>query len=438
MYLFRKFIVAMVISFCLTAISSAQTGYRPKNEFGEPRFAIEAVAFRGQNEGEITVEVYYKIFYDALSYQKNDSGFTADYEVALSVEGDDDIALDGASRSGQIYVKSYAETRRATDFVINKSSFTFESDDDLTIRAILTDKVAGQPIDLKIKLKDHDFWGKYPSLSGVEFAREVGPAQNKSKFNRGEYRIIPSVTRLFGGDMDSMLTYYQEVYPGTSQDKQLHLINEIRSRTKGIVYTDTVAYGEIFATQQLVHSIPVYNIAPGDYDLVMRLEGRRGRLFEKLEESFELELTAETIYRNDYDLAVDMLKYLATGEERKRLESAKTPEERRRAWDEFWKLRDNDIHDAENPTKLEYFRRIRHANRNFSVMKRPGWKTSRGMIYITYGEPDEVEDYPFELSSKPYQIWNYYRINPARQFLFVDEWGDGNYRLQPPYDGISY
>jgi hypothetical protein len=71
-------------------------------------------------------------------------------------------------------------------------------------------------------------------------------------------------------------------------------------------------------------------------------------------------------------------------------------------------------------------------------MKKEGWKTTRGMIYIMYGEPDELEDYPFELSRKPYQVWLYYRLSPPRKFLFIDEWGTGDYELQPPYNGLDW
>ena len=56
-----------------------------------------------------------------------------------------------------------------------------------------------------------------------------------------------------------------------------------------------------------------------------------------------------------------------------------------------------------------------------------------GMIYIIYGEPEQVESHPFELNSKPYQIWYYYSL--SRTFVFVDEIGTGDYELQYPYDG---
>lgn len=415
----------------------AQTGYRAEDEFGEARFTIDAVDFRADRTNLHSLEIYYKIFYDALSYQKLPAEYKAEYEVALLIEGEGGEQIEGIIHENDIRVKTFAETRRSTDFIINLASVNFD-EQDITVKAILTDKLSGTAREVKKDYKKREYWNKYPTLSRVEFARDISPTTGESKFNKEDLRIIPSVTRLFGGDFDSILTFYQEVYPGESKVKYAKTVIRIYNKTRGFVYSDTVSYGEINEVIREVHKVNVAELTPGDYELEIRLEGRRGRLFDKIIEEFELELTGETMFRNDYETAIEMLKYLATREEHKRLKKAETDEERRRLWDEFWALRDNATRDRENPTKQEYFRRIRHSNRYFSFMKKDGWKTTRGMTYVTYGEPDEVDDHPFELSTKPYQVWYYYRLTPPRKFLFVDEWGDGNYELQPPYNGLDW
>ena len=90
-----------------------------------------------------------------------------------------------------------------------------------------------------------------------------------------------------------------------------------------------------------------------------------------------------------------------------------------------------------NEFRDEYYRRIRYTNKAFSVGKRPGWRTDRGMIYIQYGEPDDVERHPFDMDGFPYnapwQVWRYYSTN--REFVFVDRRGSNDFELQYPYDG---
>ncbi len=428
---------ALTLIVCLATVAPAQTGYGAKNEFQEARFAIDAADFRAEQDGLTSLEIYYKIFYDGLSYQKTTDGYQADYEIAISVEGENDQQIEGIIRDGSIKVKTFSETRRSHDFVINMVTVRLDKQD-VTIRAALTDKVGDHVYEEDRDVKERDYWGKYPSLSRIEFCREIKPSEQDSKFNKGDQMVIPAVTRVFGGDFDTTLTFYQEIYPGRADVKYTKVITRVYHRVKGFVYSDTIDYGDITENLREPRTINVAGFMPGDYELEVRLEGRRGKVYDKIIEEFELMLTAETIYRSDFELAVDMLKYLATKSEQKELKKAATPEERRARWDEFWNLRDRWEHGRENPTKEEYFRRVRHADRYFSVMKKDGWKTTRGMIYITYGDPDEVEDYPFELATKPYQVWLYYRLSPPRKFVFIDEWGDGNYELQPPYNGIDW
>ena len=388
---------AILIGLTVLSVAGAavwgQTGYRSKHEFGEARFAVDAVDFRSDTTGVNRLEVYYKVFNDALSYQKTDSGYAAQYEVAIVVEGGDGRQIAAQTKNGQIKAANFAETKRSEDFVINIANFTLPPQN-VTARAILTDKTAQNSQEEKVSLKERDYWGKYPTLSRVEFARDISPISVESKFNKEGMRVIPNVIRMFGGDNDSLLQYYQEVYPGETPEKYCKLVTRIYHRTRGTVYADTLDLGDLATVQKEKRAIDVSDLAPGDYELDVRLEGRRGRLYDRLTEPFELELTAETMFRNDYVVALEMLKYIATKGETDRLKKAKTPEERKAAWDGFWMTRNKDPHDQENPTKEEYFRRVRHANRNFSYMKKEGWRTGRGMIYITYGEPEEVEDYP--------------------------------------------
>ena len=77
----------------------------------------------------------------------------------------------------------------------------------------------------------------------------------------------------------------------------------------------------------------------------------------------------------------------------------------------------------------EYYGRIQFANQNFGHYI-DGWKTDMGMIYVIFGSPSNIERHPFELDSKPYEIWTYYDL--GREFIFVDMSGFGDYRLQTP------
>ena len=77
--------------------------------------------------------------------------------------------------------------------------------------------------------------------------------------------------------------------------------------------------GEVqIETRMETRSIDVSDFMPGDYELEITVTGRRGRVFNKRVESFELNLTAESMFKNDYEMAIKMLKYLASRDESKK------------------------------------------------------------------------------------------------------------------------
>ncbi len=64
---------------------------------------------------------------------------------------------------------------------------------------------------------------------------------------------------------------------------------------------------------------------------------------------------------------------------------------------QFWDRKNPKPGSPVNEFKNEIFRRFAYANQYYSttlVSKDDGWKTDRGRIYITYGNPDNIERHP--------------------------------------------
>jgi GWxTD domain-containing protein len=120
-----------------------------------------------------------------------------------------------------------------------------------------------------------------------------------------------------------------------------------------------------------------------------------------------------------------------------KLKKLKTLDERVAAFNAFWESRDPTVGTAENEIKREFYRRITYANRQFRHLRQEGWRTDRGRVYVKFGEPDQIDDYPMAPDAPPYQVWHYYQNGAYRRFAFVDSSEDGDYRLQFPYDGLN-
>ena len=78
---------------------------------------------------------------------------------------------------------------------------------------------------------------------------------------------------------------------------------------------------------------------------------------------------------------------------------------------------------------------MNYTNEHFSEYFE-GWRSDRGMVFILLGLPDNVERHPFEVDSKPYEIWQYYNLNIS--LVFVDRTGFGDYHLTTPLTGDLY
>ncbi|UCG53860.1 MAG: GWxTD domain-containing protein [Candidatus Latescibacterota bacterium] len=126
-----------------------------------------------------------------------------------------------------------------------------------------------------------------------------------------------------------------------------------------------------------------------------------------------------------FDKTLAILSLIASAAELSELRESDV-EDRPHAWFKFWESRDPTPGTKENEALEEHLRRVRYVADNFTVGEE-GWKTDRGKVYITYGEPDEVESKINPQYQGEYLIWHYYREN--RTFVFYDRFGLGEYQL---------
>jgi GWxTD domain-containing protein len=258
---------------------------------------------------------------------------------------------------------------------------------------------------------------EYPSLSDVEVLKRGDGAHTGVRAG-----FVPNITRIFSGERDSMPFYY-EVYRDSAGDT-LTVVHELIGEDGATVFEGAGQSAGMRRTAHLV-MLPADTLANGRYTLRVSLKTASGERGATRSEA--LEIRHETFHLDrDFDQAVALLTYLAGGGEIEAFEKA-GEEDRKKIWEEFWREKDPTPGTPRNEFFEEHLRRFRHANEHFRAPLVDGWKTDRGRIYILYGEPDEVESHPFEMGSKPTEVWHYF--GQGRRFVFVDETGFGDYVL---------
>ncbi len=165
---------------------------------------------------------------------------------------------------------------------------------------------------------------------------------------------------------------------------------------------------------------------------VYQLTLKRDSLEVIRKKDFQIGWTGLSGHIDNLDEAIEQMVYIIPARQIREMRNAEEAGKREQFM-AYWEERDPTPNTPENELMDEYYRRIRISSEQFGTSIQEGWQTDRGMVYVMFGPPNDIIRRPFELGSKPYQIWQYYNLN--REFVFVDETGFGDYRLRTPvYD----
>jgi GWxTD domain-containing protein len=138
------------------------------------------------------------------------------------------------------------------------------------------------------------------------------------------------------------------------------------------------------------------------------------------------------------------VKWIITDQELQAFKSLSNDEERETFIENFWLRRNPNPDSPENEYREEHYARIAYANEHFAAGK-PGWKTDRGHIYISYGKPDSIDSHPSggtydrpmeegggSTSTYPFEVWHYRYLEGIGDNIdieFVDTCMCGDYHM---------
>jgi GWxTD domain-containing protein len=136
--------------------------------------------------------------------------------------------------------------------------------------------------------------------------------------------------------------------------------------------------------------------------------------------------------------------YIISDEETKAFKTLSNDEERDAFIEQFWLRRNPNPDSPDNEFREEHYRRIAYANEHFAAGK-PGWKTDRGHVYISFGKPDSIDSHPSggsyqrpmeegggETSTFPFETWHYRYLEGLGENIdleFVDTCQCGDYHF---------
>jgi len=404
--------ILLLLSVIILLQSCAEQNVNRVDDLTLPDFSFIGLTEPLADKKNIQISVHVKIPYTELQFTRSGDKYLASYEVAVNLADKDNERIAGEIWKDSLQVSDYKESRNSTNTIMAVKTFKVPASE-LTINVRVTDLYTKKSHVLSDKVDQSKMYAGALSLGNI-IIMDNGTANNsKLLMNESFYEIIDTLRfkiRLLGDNYPFKIRYELKV---KSESK----VNE------------TILIDYSAPIDSLLNFVfPLSDMRYSNYTLFVTAEDSKGnRTHTKA--NFRVRIRGVNFDVENMDEAVKQLIYLASDRQIKEMMSGSEVEKTEK-FKQFWEALDPTPGTVENELMEEYYRRVAFSLEAFTVVQE-GWRTDRGMIYILFGPPDEIQRGPFELDRKPYQVWEYYHI--GKQFIFRDETGFGDFRLDQTY-----
>jgi GWxTD domain-containing protein len=431
----------ILISFSLLILSVLVYPQRIEFEFDYSQF--------GYDSSSNYIEFYYSFKQNSLTLVETDSVKYIDgiLNITITDSASNEVIVDKDwSIHNEIIDESHlnSELMGVLGFVLEEGTYKCE----------LTGSDTQKPGSKKLiseYLIVHPFLKLQSSISDIQLSsRILQESQNESSiFYKNTFEVTPVPTAIFG-ENTPVLFYYTELYNLAEGDKggDFRLDQMVFNSRGDLVNQSHRMIGKDIDSRVEVGKIMVYKLPTDTYTLMLNLIDSVANYGVASSKKFFVYNPSVAVTDTFYQKTTSSLgtafgvmseeelddlfaksKYLATSNEINQYQKLTNEEGKRQFLNNFWEARDDNTPDARNSFYLLYLKRIDESNKKFTAMGRPGWKTDRGRVYLLYGEPNEIERYPNQIETRPYEIWNYHDIEGGVQFIFADITGFSDYQL---------
>lgn len=424
----RNLILTLVVF--LSAMVFGQVETSVPRIYAVPQFYFSALNFAGDlnvGSGQSRVDIYVQVPYESLQFIKDEARYVANYEVTVNV-----------SMSKGKYITEKVWTRKvvADNFDQTISRAFWDVSQTFLNLPFGNYKISVQVIDLDTKrgfkkegtISVRNFAEKPLSISDLMIVSSV-------KVEGDVRTIVPNVSNTVISRSGEGFYLFFEIYNNTNLEDSVDIaykINKFEGRKRKLVQVYEGSTSEFIKAgkNSVILEISGLQLGFGNYVILVEARMRSNHdHYSVAQKEFMVRWHEIPELISDLDKAIEQIIYIAKPEELNYIKSASNDAEKEKRFLEFWRKKDPTPGTLRNELMEEYYGRVKYANEHFGHYIE-GWKTDMGMVYIIFGPPSSVDRHPFDIDSKPYEIWYYYEIN--RRFIFLDETGFGDYRLITP------
>ncbi len=416
-------------------------------------FDIDYCRFRTSSD-VVFLEVYYSVRRDQFKFDYEENRWNAQFEIETGVfQSDSLLAKDVLNNV------SYADSLShitSGQILVDRSAFLVrEGEYNLYARiSDLHSQRAGRK-ELEVEIK------RIPRqnlvVSDVQLASSIKlNRENPDKFTKNGYQVIPNASGVYGIEAP-LLYYYTEIYNfiQIEENNQYRMKVSILNSNGDTVRTIMDKMKEKPGTSSVeVGGFNIVSLKSGTYKLLCEVEDIASNQAATNSKKFFVyragDFPSDSLRQKNPAAAVDATKFpeyqiydhleeneiddefdgctYISSQEEKTIFKSLDLEGKRKFMKSFWASRDKDASTPLNEFRREYLSNLRHVNSRYRTGK-PGWKSDQGRVFLLYGEPGEIERFSGSNEGRPYEVWNYFKIQGGVEFVFVDTRGFGEYAL---------
>jgi GWxTD domain-containing protein len=389
-----------------------------------PTFFFEALSYASDQLDKSRIDLYIQVPHQELRFVKQGDNYVARYDITLGVYDHNQRLLQERTWGVDVRVTDFAATTSNRIYSLTQRMLELEPGNyNFTVQ--VQDQDSRKTSRIRRAMLVTDFSKDSLSLSDIMLVSRLSVSGDTKK-------IVPNISGNVSELGDGFFLFF-EIYRESPADS-VDLTLKIRNSKKEEVYGQSHVEDVSSSTTQSFLKVENLNLPVGTYFVTIEAQPRDKSAVlpgfsATTSRTFNVRWTDVPSTVGDIDKAIEQLRYVARISEMDYMKEPKDAEEKKKRFLEFWAKRDPDPQTPRNELMEEYYQRVEHANKTFSHYME-GWRTDMGMVFIRFGQPDNVERRPFEINAKPFEVWYYYQLN--REFIFVDETGFGDYRLRYP------
>jgi len=384
--------------------------------------------FKIEDKATTDLELYCQFPHTLLTFQKEDSIFAAETEIAVTL-------FDSLGNfADEIFVdRTIVETEfdRTVQFG-NKTLVQFNFDlapGSYHVHVKLVDRNSGNEFELKNDVVVRPFPEGKLSLSDIEVAASVDPSDEATNFVKNGRKVLANPSHQFEAGSEDVHVYFEIYNLHTLESNGANTFRfeyEVKNSAEEVVLVYYQSYPKPYSSTAIDFAIPTKKLEPDVYSLAVTIIDETTQAKATAVATFNVTRSPLDIDPSDFDKSLALLQLIGTKSDIAEMKTA-SDVERKALLTQFWRSKDPTPGTPENELMVEFYNRIDYAIAHFSTEHVEGWTTDRGKIFIQHGKPDRISRSMPMTGWIRYETWEYW--NKGRTFMFGDRFGFGNYTM---------